>query len=67
MPIYEYRCDKCGNVFEILVLGGDQSPPECEKCGSREVARRPCAAAAIGASAKSPDTSCAPNPSSGFS
>jgi putative FmdB family regulatory protein len=32
MPLYEYRCAKCGNSFERLVLGGDETI-RCPKCG----------------------------------
>ncbi len=32
MPIYEFKCNKCGNNFETLVLGSDT--PECPSCSS---------------------------------
>jgi len=32
MPIYEYKCDECDQVFEEIVFG-DKSVP-CPKCGS---------------------------------
>ncbi|MCF8112162.1 MAG: zinc ribbon domain-containing protein [Desulfobacteraceae bacterium] len=67
MPIYEYQCQKCKHVFESIVLGSDRQTPECDKCGSREVVRRISAANTIGASSGSINTSCTPNPSSGFS
>ena len=33
MPIYEYKCEKCGNLFEELTLSSNskQSVP-CPKC-----------------------------------
>ena len=35
MPIYEYRCDECGAVSEILVGMGPQSKSlSCKQCGS---------------------------------
>lgn len=40
MPIYEYNCAKCGNCFEYLHFAGDDAPPECPKCGAREVKRQ---------------------------
>jgi putative FmdB family regulatory protein len=34
MPIFEYRCEKCGKVFENLERGqGKQEKPCCPSCG----------------------------------
>ena len=33
MPIYEYKCKKCGKVFEILVKNGEDEPKKCSECG----------------------------------
>ncbi len=32
MPIYDYRCRKCANEFELIVLKGSPTPacPECQ-------------------------------------
>lgn len=38
MPLYEYRCAACREVFERLVAMSDPSPP-CPSCGSSEVAK----------------------------
>ncbi len=32
MPIYEYRCEKCGNELEVMHKVSDPSPTECPKC-----------------------------------
>ncbi|MBL7183119.1 MAG: zinc ribbon domain-containing protein [Anaerolineae bacterium] len=38
MPIYEYRCLKCGEKFEKLVrLSTSTSEIECPKCGGQDV------------------------------
>ena len=38
MPIYEYRCKKCGEKFEKLVrFGTSTSEIECPECGGRKV------------------------------
>jgi len=38
MPIYEYRCKKCGEKFEKLVrFSTSTSEIECPKCGGRRV------------------------------
>ncbi|MGD8241121.1 MAG: zinc ribbon domain-containing protein [Armatimonadota bacterium] len=36
MPIYEYRCRKCGQEFEVLVWGfNDGGPKKCDHCGGK--------------------------------
>jgi putative FmdB family regulatory protein len=32
MPIYEYRCGKCGTQFEGLVARADAPAPPCPEC-----------------------------------
>lgn len=39
MPIYEYKCDKCGERFEEIVFGSDSSLA-CPKCQSKDVERQ---------------------------
>ena len=40
MPIYEYRCKKCGKRFSVLTLRVSETPvPQCDKCGSRSADR----------------------------
>ena len=33
MPIYEYQCDKCGDVFELVQKFSDDPLATHEKCG----------------------------------
>jgi putative FmdB family regulatory protein len=33
VPIYEYRCDECGDSFDILQRMSDDPLVTCEKCG----------------------------------
>jgi putative FmdB family regulatory protein len=40
MPVYEYRCDKCGHCMEVLVKSSNAPRPVCEKCGSKELTRQ---------------------------
>ena len=35
MPIYEYRCLKCGHQFERMQKIADQPVSRCEKCNER--------------------------------
>lgn len=38
MPIYEYRCDQCRNLFEVLATSVNISEEiNCSKCGSHKV------------------------------
>jgi putative FmdB family regulatory protein len=32
MPIYEYRCQKCGSQVEVMQKIGDAPPKRCGKC-----------------------------------
>ncbi len=38
MPIFEYRCNACGEDFEVLVLGKREVC--CPKCGSKELTKK---------------------------
>ena len=35
MPIYEYRCEKCGNEFEEWQKFSDPAVDKCPKCGGK--------------------------------
>ena len=38
MPIYEYKCKKCGEITEILVRReSDEKSVSCKKCGSKKL------------------------------
>lgn len=38
MPIYEYRCEECRNLFEILASSTSANAEvSCSKCGSPKV------------------------------
>jgi len=40
MPIYEYRCQQCKNLFEALVGSSrERDQTRCPKCGSDRVKR----------------------------
>ena len=38
MPLFEYRCETCSHVVEILVRNGEQ--PACPECGSVELEKQ---------------------------
>jgi putative FmdB family regulatory protein len=35
VPIYEYRCDACGNTFEVIQKFSDAPLQTCEACGGQ--------------------------------
>lgn len=37
MPIYDYRCKKCGDRFTVMISINDRDKVTCLKCGSPEV------------------------------
>ncbi len=40
MPLYDYKCSRCGTVFERLVRRSDADKPQrCPNCGSTETKR----------------------------
>ncbi|MBW1683183.1 MAG: zinc ribbon domain-containing protein [Deltaproteobacteria bacterium] len=41
MPIYEYECKACGDVFEHLLLHGETGEDvECPSCRGKDTRRR---------------------------
>ena len=61
MPIFEYRCRKCGTEFEELESYADRDrPQECPACGATDSERMVSACAAIGTSCSC--NTCAPTP-----
>ncbi|OGW62395.1 MAG: hypothetical protein A2V83_08375 [Nitrospirae bacterium RBG_16_64_22] len=62
MPIYEYRCQACGNEFEKLILGSSGGDGvSCPSCGGSDVAKKLSVFAAATSSSSPPHSS----PSSG--
>ncbi len=40
MPIYEFRCENCGKIFEALCFTKeDEKEVKCPYCGSKEAKR----------------------------
>jgi len=65
MPIYEYRCKKCNDQFEMIRPMGDSAKRvDCPKCGAKSADKLPTTFAAHGGSGSStPAAGCG---SSGF-
>ena len=40
MPVFEYRCQKCGQKFSVLVgVTADPDDDRCPQCGSTEISK----------------------------
>ena len=39
MPIYEFKCERCGRQFERLVFTSTCEGSDCPECGSEETRR----------------------------
>jgi len=39
MPIFEFKCSKCEEFFEVIVMGSDDRDITCPKCKSEQFER----------------------------
>jgi len=62
MPIYEFRCDACQQVFEHLTLSRQEAAEiRCPSCGAEELSRVMSSCASVmGDSASAPAQSVSP-------
>jgi len=47
MPIYEYTCDQCHEVQELLQKFGEDAPEMCPKCQSKGTLKKTVTASAF--------------------
>lgn len=40
MPIYEYKCQKCGHALEVMAKVSDPAPEKCANCGAENAMER---------------------------
>ncbi|MFH1371688.1 MAG: zinc ribbon domain-containing protein [Planctomycetota bacterium] len=40
MPIYEYKCDDCGKITELLESSGNKGVRSCAHCGSGKLSKQ---------------------------
>ena len=41
MPIYSYKCKKCGKIFDLLVgVTSEKMEKKCPNCGSRDIEKQ---------------------------
>ena len=57
MPIFEYKCKKCGHVTEVLERPSNKASHKCEECGSAKVEKL-LSAFGVGKGASSTVSSC---------
>jgi putative FmdB family regulatory protein len=67
MPIFEFRCLECGNIFEKLFVNSndkvDLECPECQSCTLERVVSKTSHVMGVGPGGKKPkisEKSCAP-------
>lgn len=60
MPIYEYKCDDCGEIVEIFHRTPAQTNVRCSRCGSESLQKifSVPAAVRVAGSSSSPGTTC---------
>ncbi len=58
MPIFEYKCKKCGHKTEFLEKAGSDKKHTCEKCGSNDLQKMFSTFSATISSKSSGDGSC---------
>jgi len=39
MPIFDFKCKKCGYLFEKTVRTADTVPPDCPKCNEPDTTK----------------------------
>jgi putative FmdB family regulatory protein len=62
MPLYEYRCQACGDTFEtIRGLNDKDEDVECPQCGAKKAEKLMSACTIKGASSSSSTSSCGPS------
>jgi putative FmdB family regulatory protein len=37
MPIYDYSCSECGNIWESIEVWKSHAPSECPQCKSKDI------------------------------
>ncbi len=67
MPIYEFKCHKCENVFEYLCINSnDGDSATCPSCGGKNTEKMLSTFSSVSSSSSSPGLSSC-SPSGGFS
>jgi putative FmdB family regulatory protein len=65
MPIFEYKCSKCGFVNEVLVKSASSKGPACPECGEKKVKKQFSSFAAVVKDPPAAASKCQACPSAG--
>ncbi|MFZ5595536.1 MAG: FmdB family zinc ribbon protein [Bacillota bacterium] len=66
MPMYDFRCKKCGHKFMVITGMADRDKVTCAKCGAREVEQLISGCSVISGSGSACSTSGRPGGGTGF-
>ena len=58
MPIYDYKCQQCGKVSEVLVRNTEDPAVKCSHCGSQKMDKLISASYMIKMAAPKSDATC---------
>ncbi|HEX75706.1 MAG TPA: zinc ribbon domain-containing protein [Dehalococcoidia bacterium] len=58
MPVYDYKCQQCEKVSEILVRSSDSKAIRCPSCGSGQLERLVSASYLVRTETRAPGTTC---------
>ena len=58
MPIYDYRCNQCGKISEILVRNSHEEGIRCPVCDSQSVERIISASYIVKTETRAPGATC---------
>lgn len=47
MPLYEFECEECHHLFELLITGTPGAEEHCPKCGAKRLTRQMSAFAVV--------------------
>ena len=59
MPIYEFKCQKCGHLFDYFARKVNEKASKCPECGAAEVEKQFSTFNAADSRDSAEDTSCA--------
>jgi len=58
MPIYDYRCRRCGEVHEVFAQKVDAAPARCPSCGEEDLEKLLSSFNVVGERARAGGTTC---------